>query len=162
MTKLASFIAFPQPDDASTLESPTHFCPSARHDMAGAKIFGVVGGTGEQPFVQYLEKPVEATHVLVNSIPPPLEPEEVFRFAAPCAKDCCKHFTDNQCSLVKRVVQLIPLTLHRLPACAIRGQCVWFRQEGREACGRCTMIVTHHHAASPELASAADDRPEAS
>jgi hypothetical protein len=38
-----------------------------------------------------------------------------------------------------------------LPACTIRRECRWFRQEGRAACQRCPQIVTGNTEADDRL-----------
>jgi hypothetical protein len=39
----------------------------------------------------------------------------------------------------------------QLPACNIRAECRWFRQEGRAACLRCPQIMTGVHEADDTL-----------
>jgi len=46
---------------------------------------------------------------------------------------------------------MLPEVVDHLPACNIRPDCRWFRQEGRAACVRCPQIVTGTHDADETL-----------
>jgi hypothetical protein len=85
----------------------------------------------------------------------PVTPPEVFRFAAPCMKAGCVHFQGNACSLAARVVQLLPEVTDKIPRCAIRPSCRWWRQEGVAACYRCPQVVTENYNPSDEMQAAA-------
>jgi hypothetical protein len=132
----------------------TLVCPSARPEMPQSVVFGVVGGSPTEPRVRYLEKSLPVTDELL-ALTAPVEPQEVLRFAAPCAGGQCVHFDGARCSLALRTVQFVMPVVHRLPACSIRAECLWFAQEGRAACERCPQIVTEGYAASPEIVHAA-------
>jgi hypothetical protein len=67
---------------------------------------------------------------------------EVMRFAAPCACNRCRHFSGGICGIGRRMVEELVPAAEGVPACAIRAECRWWRQEGRAACLRCTQIVT--------------------
>ncbi len=125
-------------------------CPSARPDMAGALIFGVVGGTVHEPDLTYLGRPLAPTPEVL-ALAAPVEPDEVFRFAAPCAEHGCQHFQQSKCQLVTQLTSQLDAAVELLPRCSIRRSCRWFQQEGRAACGRCPMIVTKDYAASADL-----------
>ena len=116
-------------------------CPSAPPEMADSVVFGVVGGTYEQPRVAYLKVPQPVTEEVL-ALARPIAPGEVFRFAAPCATSACRHFHGGRCSLATRVVELLPVAVEGLPPCRIRPSCRWFRQEGIAACFRCPQVVT--------------------
>lgn len=116
-------------------------CPSAQPTMDDAVVFGIVGGTVEAPTVRYVNKPLAVTEGVLT-LAEPVEPTEVFRFAAPCATGACKHFDGTNCRLARRVVDHLPEVTDRLPPCRIRPHCRWWQQEGREACRRCPQIVT--------------------
>ncbi len=116
-------------------------CPSAQPDMEGSVVFGIVSGTVDKPMVKYVAKPLAVTEGILT-LAEPVEPTEVFRFAAPCAAHACKHFDGVNCRLAQRVVRLMPETTDRLPPCRIRSHCRWWQQEGREACRRCPQVVT--------------------
>jgi len=116
-------------------------CPSAQPEMEGSVIFGVVGGSVEQPRVGYL---TEARPLAVESLALslPVHPTEVFRLAAPCAGSDCRHFDGANCQLASRTVRLLPIVATGLPACVIRASCRWWLQEGKEVCLRCPQVVT--------------------
>jgi len=120
---------------------PTPLCPSAPPAWEGSVAFGVVGGTACDPRLLYLNDPLPVTDELLASTQP-VRPTEVLRFAAPCAGGSCSHFMGGHCSLVDRVVQILPAVTESLPACALRPSCRWWHQEGKSACQRCPQIVT--------------------
>ena len=134
-------------------ESPP-FCPSAPPDVAGSIVIGVVGGTAEQPRVSYLAEPQPVTDAVL-ALADPVEPIEVFRFAAPCAQGACQYFDGSRCRLATRVVELLPATVQLMPPCRLRPSCRWWRQEGAAACLRCPQIVTKHHRPSDAVRRAA-------
>jgi hypothetical protein len=119
-------------------------CPSAQPEMAESVIFGVVGGTAEEPRVGYLLRTIPTSKELLE-MTEPVNPTEVFRFAAPCARNLCKHFDGSNCQLVTRVVRLLPEAVGSVPPCKIRPNCQWWQQEGVEACLRCPLVVTEVH-----------------
>jgi hypothetical protein len=130
-------------------------CPSARPEMEGAAVFGVVGGTVEEPRVAYLARalPVDPQ---VLAAAGPADPGEVFRIAAPCAGAGCSHFAGGACTLVKRIVGRLSSVAEVPPPCALRPQCVWWHQEGLAACRRCPQVVSQPIAPNAELIAAAD------
>jgi hypothetical protein len=134
---------------------PPPQCPSAQPGMEDSVVFGVVGGTVEQPRVAYLDKPQPVTQELLE-LAAPVSPTEVFRFAAPCAGGACRHFDGVNCRLASRTVQILPEAVDILPPCSIRPTCRWWQQEGKAACLRCPMVVTQVYAPSDTIARAAD------
>lgn len=134
---------------------PTPLCPSARPEMEGAVIFGVVGGTVHKPRVAHLAQPLPVVDDLL-ALAAPASPLAVFRTAAPCAASACAHFAGNRCRLVSRIVDELPLAVESLPACRLRPRCRWWQQEGKAACLRCPMIVTENINPSDELLRAID------
>lgn len=130
-------------------------CPSAQPEMQGSVIFGVIGGSVERPQVGYLAAPRPvADEPLIAELP--VHPTEVFRIAAPCAGTACQHFDGANCHLATRTVQLLPVAASSAPPCAIRGDCRWWRQEGKEACLRCPQIVTRMYQPTDAVRLAAD------
>jgi hypothetical protein len=135
-------------------------CPSAPPDWQGAVAIGIVGGTAEAPRMTSLATPLPVTETLLK-LAEPVEPTEVFRFAAPCAQDGCRHYRHGACQLAAKVVTMLAPATDPLPYCTIRASCRWFQQEGREACRRCPQVVTDnvyptvamHKAADPEIAA---------
>jgi hypothetical protein len=125
----------------------TLLCPSARSDWEGSQVFGVVHGTVEVPKVAYLKKAqplLDNMEKLKNKV----TPEEVFRIAAPCEEKGCQHFDGQDCRLVMRAVDQLPVVVESLPPCAIRRSCRWWQQEGRSACLRCPQLITDNHSPS--------------
>jgi hypothetical protein len=130
-------------------------CPSARPEIAGSVLFGVVGGgAAGSELVAYLREPQPATPELV-ALARPLPPTAVFRFAATCAESACSHFDGTDCRLAGRIVDLLPAVVEVVPPCAIRSRCRWWAQEGRAACLRCAMIATTPANADDALRQAA-------
>ena len=130
-------------------------CPSAQPEMENSVIFGVVGGTAQEPRVTHLVEPRPVSAELL-AFSEPVKPTEVFRFAAPCAGKGCQHFDGTNCQLASRVIQLLPSVVERLPVCSLRPNCRWWQQEGKAACLRCPQIVTEYYHASETLQQAAD------
>ena len=134
--------------------TPSLLCPSAQPEMAESIIFGVVGGTADEPQLAYLTEPRAVTDELL-ALSSPVQPTEVFRFAAPCAGNSCRHFDGSNCRLAARIVQLLPTVVEKLPPCRLRPTCRWWQQEGKEACKRCPQIVTETYHPSEQLYQAA-------
>lgn len=137
------------------MEERPPLCPSARPEMAGGVIFGVVVGTLEAPRVGYLEAPQPVSDELL-ALAAPAKPAEVFRIAAPCAEHACQHFDGERCRLAQRIVRVVPAVVELLPACRLRPGCRWWQQEGKAACLRCPQIVTEEPRPSEQLRQAAD------
>jgi hypothetical protein len=76
---------------------------------------------------------------------------QVFRLAARCEETKCSHFDGARCQLAVRIAKLLPEADEKLPACVIRPECRWFRQEGRAACLRCPQILTGNSEADERL-----------
>jgi hypothetical protein len=131
------------------------FCPSAQPDMDGAVVFGVIGGTAEEPLVAYLDEPQPATPDLL-ALAEPVEPTEVFRIGAPCAEHSCRHFAGGECQLGRKLAEDVSPAVQRLPRCRLRPRCRWWHERGADACMRCPMVVTTSYAPGPALRDAAD------
>ncbi|HST60322.1 MAG TPA: hypothetical protein VLK84_16565 [Longimicrobium sp.] len=132
------------------------YCPSAQPEMEGVVAFGVVGGSAAEPRVGYLDRRMPVTPELL-ALTGTVPPAEVFRFGAPCAGTGCRHFDGDACRLASKLVQLAPVVGgSALPACTLRPDCRWWRQEGKAACMRCPQVVTIHHLPSDEMRYAAD------
>ena len=130
-------------------------CPSAQPEMTDSMVFGVVGGTVDEPRVAYLNEPQTVTADLLT-LSSPVKSTEVFRFGAPCAGSACQHFDGSECQLAKRIVHLLPVVVDVLPPCRLRPKCRWWQQEGKAACMRCPQIVTENHNPSKQVRQAAD------
>src|SRR5512135_146392 len=140
--------------DDTPLEPPP-LCPSARPEMEGSVVFGVIGGTAERPRLAYLSEPRPVTDEVL-ALSGPVAPTEIFRIGAPCAGHACHHFAGSHCRLATRVVQLLPLVVDGLPPCRLRPDCRWWQQEGQAACLRCPQIVTDMHSPSELIRWVAD------
>ncbi|MBD3886017.1 nitrogen fixation protein [Phormidium tenue FACHB-886] len=121
--------------------SSVPLCPSAQPHMEGSTAFGVISGTVESPSVAYLTEAQPVTEKLL-SLAAPVAPTEVFRFAASCEAGNCQHFDGKHCRLATRIVEKLPVATTALPACVLRPNCRWWRQEGKSACLRCPQVVT--------------------
>ena len=141
--------------DAGRDQESLPLCPSARPEMEGSVVFGVVGGTARAPRVGYLARPLPVTDGLL-AMAAPASPMSVFRTAAPCAGSACSHFADGDCRLVTRIVSELPLAVVHVPPCQIRPSCRWWRQEGVAACRRCPMIVSETANWTEDLRAATD------
>jgi hypothetical protein len=130
-------------------------CPSAQPETEGSVIFGVIGGTVEDPRLAYFVEPQAVTDELL-ALANPVTPTEVFRFAAPCAGSACQHFDGSNCRLATKIVQLLPEAVKELPPCRLRLHCRWWQQEGKAACMRCSQIVTKTYHSSEQLHQAAE------
>jgi hypothetical protein len=124
----------------STQAEKILLCPSARPDDLNSVVFGIVGGTVEQPEVQYLQETKPITEELIE-LAKPVMATEVFRIAATCITSKCMHFDGQDCKLAHRVATQLPTVTEQLPACAVRRNCRWFEQEGKAACLRCPQII---------------------
>jgi hypothetical protein len=142
-------------DDQQTPPADIPFCPSAQPDMDGAVLFGVIGGTAEEPQVAYLAEPQPVTLDLL-ALAEPVAPTEVFRFGAPCAEQSCQHFASGECQLGRKLAEDVPPVGQRLPPCRLRPKCRWWQERGPAACMRCPMVVTTSYAPSDPLREAAD------
>jgi hypothetical protein len=135
-------------------------CPSAPPEMEGSVVFGVVGGTVEEPRVGYLVEPQPVTDDLL-ALSGSVKPTQIFRFAAPCAGTRCQHFDGSRCRLAAKIVQWLPIGVEMPPPCRLRPNCRWWQQEGAAACLRCPLIVTETFDPSEQLRQAADPTREA-
>lgn len=141
--------------EKNTATNASPLCPSAQPEMEDSVVFGVVGGTAEEPRLVHLAEPQPASEELL-ALSAPVKPTEVFRFAAPCAGHACKHFDGSSCRLAQKIVQLLPPVEEMLPPCRLRPNCRWWQQEGKAACMRCPQIVRDTYSPSEKLLQAAN------
>jgi hypothetical protein len=130
-------------------------CPSADAEMSGSVIFGIVVGTPAEPHLVHLDRVKEIPPELLT-LDAPVKPSEIFRIAATCIENGCKHFDGTNCRLTSRIVAGLDTVTDRLPACAIRANCRWWHQEGAAACMRCQQVVRDNYVASDRLIDAID------
>jgi hypothetical protein len=133
----------------------TTLCPSSQPDKDNAVVFGVVGGTVEDPRVNYLERS-QPVNEEIQQLSAPVKPTEMMRLASPCHEQGCLHFDGSDCRLAQRIVEQLPTVTETLPACQIRSSCRWWQQEGKSACLRCPQVVTENHYVSPLFERVAD------
>lgn len=129
---------------------PELLCPSSRGHPGTSVLIGVVGGTPEAPRITPTGAALEVTPELL-ALAAPVSPTEVFRFASSCQGCACPHFSNDACQLAVRSVEILSEVTDKLPHCAIRPQCRWFRQEGPAICRRCPQIVTDQYRPSEEM-----------
>ncbi|WP_231672113.1 hypothetical protein [Ralstonia pseudosolanacearum] len=116
-------------------------CPSSQPDQLGSRIIGVVVKGDGSPSIAFLKDPVppeQIAHLVPDSVPV----TEIVRIAAPCQQEKCRHFGDGKCSLVSKIVEQLPQVVQHLSYCPTRKSCLWWSQEGAEACRRCPQVVT--------------------
>jgi hypothetical protein len=113
-------------------------CPSARCED-GAILLGIVAEDGR---VAYITPELRIDADFVARASQGRTPERRFRFAQPCATHGCGHWTGQRCGLVETLVESRPDERpDGLPHCAIRRDCRWFAQQGRDACGVCPLVL---------------------
>jgi hypothetical protein len=125
-------------------------CPSAQPDMADVQVLGVMMRDGAEPRLAYLDDALPATPDLLATAAP-VAVSQVFRLSARCEEQKCTHFDGTRCQLAVRIANMLPEVVDHLPACNIRPECRWFRQEGRAACLRCPQIITGTYEADERL-----------
>ncbi len=116
-------------------------CPSAQPDMEDARVIGILSGEVDAPRIAYLKADARIDPADLPDLGP-LEPIQVFRFAARCEEGRCAQFREGRCSLGARIVAGLDPVVDALPSCQIRSTCRWHAEEGRDACLRCPQVVT--------------------
>src|ERR1700682_156911 len=119
-------------------------CPSAQPGMGDVQILGVFSRDAEEPRLAYLDEAMPATPDTLE-LAAPLDVSQVFRLSARCEEKKCTHFDGSHCQLAVRIARMLPEVVDHLPACTIRPDCRWFRQEGRSACVRGRRHATGCH-----------------
>jgi hypothetical protein len=112
--------------------------------MGDVRVLGVVTRDAEDARLAYLDEPLPATPELLATAAPAAV-SQVFRLSARCEESKCTHFDGTHCQLAVRIARMLPEVVDHLPACTIRPECRWFRQEGRAACLRCPQVVTGNY-----------------
>lgn len=111
-------------------------CPSSHPVKPRASVFAIWGGTEEAPTLRYLPAAIpisgadDADAVTAKA-----------RVTAPCDGPSCANFDGVGCRLPRMIVEALPVVTDSLPPCILRASCVWFHQEGKEACFRCPQIL---------------------
>jgi hypothetical protein len=122
--------------------------------MEGARVFGVIGGTPQEPRVAYLRADALVTRAMLEKLAP-VDPTHVFRFAAPCEEARCVHYDGQRCLLAGRIVEKLDPVVDALPPCLIRSTCRWYAEQGAAACHRCPQVLTTIPKAEDRLNQAA-------
>jgi hypothetical protein len=125
-------------------------CPSAQPGMGDVLVLGVVSREGDEARVAYVDERVAPTPEMLE-LAEPISVSQVFRLSARCEEKKCTHFDGARCQLAVRIAKMLPEVVDTLPACNIRSECRWFRQEGKAACLRCPQIMTGVHEADETL-----------
>lgn len=127
------------PVAGGTGRSVERLCPSAPM-LEGAVLHALcLGGDSLVHIVPSV--PVE----LIRKPPAGVAPEAVMRFAASCAQSACTNWSNKRssCDLIDSIVAANPpVPADRLVRCHIRSRCVWFAQQGANACTHCSLVVT--------------------
>ena len=119
-------------------------CPSAPAEEK-AIVVGVVRPNGS---VAFIKDRIEVTREFLERASEGRTLETRYRFSSTCIGRACGQWSNGECSLPDRLVDLIhesapPDTADpALPNCSIRDQCRWFDQRGAEACRICPLVVT--------------------
>jgi hypothetical protein len=116
-------------------------CPSSSPD-AGAVVFAVRGAAAANgASMRYLDELVPVSEQILQAAAP-VDPRQVFRFAAPCVESACVHFDGAACQLGQQIVESLEPVVADLPRCHLRARCRWFAERGGAACVRCPLVVT--------------------
>jgi hypothetical protein len=122
-------------------------CPSF-NCIEGASLIGIIGPDGEVNYVN--PSPTVDADFVERASQLRRPAEQRFRFAAPCVKSSCVHWTDARCGVVDLAISVAEqpnedtaASSETLPKCSIRSKCRWFAQRGRSACGVCPSIFNY-------------------
>lgn len=117
-------------------------CPSAQPGMEECAVIGFVENDGDERLITYLDHAYPVDEELEASTVEHPELRQMLRFSATCAEHSCAHFDGTDCRLARRTAALLQPVVEGVPACAIRKDCRWFRQEGVAVCRRCPGVAT--------------------
>ncbi len=116
-------------------------CPSAPA-REGALLIGVVEANGS---VTFLPQPRAVNGSALRALKVGREPERRFRFASKCQRTRCLNWNASGCTLIGRIQDdLCPEGMNPAPGapCSIHASCVWYAQNGLEACANCRLVIT--------------------
>jgi hypothetical protein len=117
-------------------------CPSATGESPDARIIGFIGADG---VVGSIAPPIPLTDEMRGALA--ARPERKFRLAGQCVEAKCGNWEHQSCALIGRMRQQIDRLLPEaeptdtLQRCAIRSACVWWRQDGPQACRVCSFVI---------------------
>ncbi len=115
-------------------------CPSSKA-RTGAKLLGVRQEDGS---VAILPQPLQIDESFIEVANQTSPAEQRFRFTNKCVESGCSKWTGSRCGVADRVLSVLehlPIK-EEIVACAIRPQCRWFLQSGKEACRACPFVIT--------------------
>jgi hypothetical protein len=120
-----------------------NLCPSVTGERDEPTIIGFIGDGG---VVANIPTPIPLTADMRASTGP--RPERIFRLADTCGQSDCANWQNAQCALIQRMYGevarrgvAIAGPDAKLPRCGIRADCVWWRQEGPQACRVCPHVI---------------------
>jgi hypothetical protein len=113
-----------------------------------ALLIGIIGPDGK---VAYLNPAPTVDQKFVDVASQGRPPEQRFRFAAPCVTSSCAHWSGARCAVVDHALSVAEgstespaaTSSEPLPRCAVRSQCRWFAQRGRDACKACPSVFNY-------------------
>lgn len=121
------------------MEPEKLLCPSSRC-QEGAILIGIVLADGR---IAYSSDQILIDREFVELAQQGRAPETRFRFSTPCARNACRQWTGQRCSVIDRLTPLLEKQQSiDLPTCTIRAECRWYAQAGEAACGICPEIIT--------------------
>lgn len=117
-------------------------CPSATGQSPDAQIIGFIGADG---VVGSIAPPIPLTDEMRGALD--ARPERKFRLAGQCVESKCGNWENESCALIGRMRRQLDCHLpeaeatDKLQRCAIRSACVWWRQDGTQACRVCSFVI---------------------
>lgn len=112
-------------------------CPSASGDTPDSVVIGFIGPAGR---VAPIPTPIPFTPEMSDKVGG--QPERVFRLAAPCIAGACAQWNGTHCGLIGAMRNALAQVPDSPPVrCGIRASCVWFRDDGLDACRVCPSIT---------------------
>jgi hypothetical protein len=118
--------------------------------MANSQVLGLLTEGENGTRLSYLNQRLPVSDEVL-AMAAPANPKTIFRFAATCEESKCSHFDGHDCQLAKRIVQIMPAVVDKLPPCIVRANCRWYVQEGGNACFRCPQIATLNNDPNEQL-----------
>jgi hypothetical protein len=115
-------------------------CPSSKAQI-GAQLLGV---RQEDGTVAILPQPLRIDESFIEKANEHAHAEQRFRFTNKCIASGCAQWTGSRCGVADRVQSLLehlPIN-ENIIACAIRPQCRWYLQNGKQACQACPFVIT--------------------
>lgn len=117
-------------------------CPSGVSTAADAMVFAVVGANQAQPLLRYLDRVIPIAAVL-DAGTSHADIASQLRVSSNCVGGHCQNYNHERhaCSLATAVWTTMSPVVQNPPPCAIRRNCVWWKQEGVDICTRCPAVT---------------------